>query len=81
MEKSFEELNQYIKVHRVQWEDKVTETGIQLSGGATVVRRGTVLSTIVIPFGPDSAGPAFVIKRDGDAVVAIVPVPACKFVE
>ena len=66
---------------RVSWEDKVTETGIQLAGSSSIARSGVILAGILVPYDQNSMGPAFIVKRDGDQLVTIIPTHLCKFLE
>lgn len=67
---------------RVSWQDKVSESGIQLTGGNTTIPRfGTVCSAVAIPVGPNQIGTIFLVKRDGDNVVLPLEMGTFSFVE
>lgn len=65
--------------NRVSWEDKVSESGIQIAGGPTTVTRyGRMLSTIPLQNGPTSLAIMAVIRRDYDGQISVVDMSQLK---
>lgn len=61
-------------VTRVQWEDKVSESGIKLEGASTIKRKGTVISSFGVPMSPTQMAVLLVVKRDQDNKVLVLDV-------
>jgi len=67
---------------KVAWEDKMTESNIQIQGGPTTVKRtGVVLGTAMFPTSPTDIVIMFVVKRDGDDHIVSVGPGNCKFIK
>lgn len=63
---------------RFSWEEKVTESGIQLAGGpTTVVKTGTLIAAAPIPVGPGQISLAFVLSDDAGKIY-VIPAEAVK---
>jgi hypothetical protein len=80
LEKNLADLTNIVKksLVRVSWEEKVTESGIQLQGSSASVRKsGNVFDSQVLPTGPNEAKLFFIIKKD-DGEVGTVPAEACR---
>lgn len=67
---------------RVSWEDKVTESGIQLTGGSTTISRtGVICGVFMVPVSANQLAPVFVTKRDGDNVIVPLEAGNAKFID
>jgi hypothetical protein len=80
LEKKLEDLTNFVKksIVRVSWEEKVTESGIQLQGSSVSVRKkGIVFDSQVLPTGPNEAKLFFIVKKD-DGEIGTVPAEFCR---
>lgn len=67
---------------RYSWEEKTTDSGIQLAGTtASVTRTGVLLAAVPIPVGPQQMTIAFVLAEDVTGKIAMVPLEQVKRVE
>jgi hypothetical protein len=80
LEKNIKCLAEILKnsIVKVSWEEKITESGIQLQGSsACVVKKGYVFDTQILPTGPNEAKLFFVIKKE-NGEIGTVPAEACR---
>jgi hypothetical protein len=80
--KKIEELQRQIAVlsvaNVVEWQDRQTDSGIQLTAGPTTVpRRGTVMTTLMAQGQDGKPLIALVVKRD-DGVFLVLPADQTK---
>ena len=67
---------------RVSWEDKVTDSGIQLTGGSTTITRtGVICGVFMVPVAANQLAPVFVTKRDGDNVIIPLEAGNARFID